>query len=98
MSAKSLASRALGLEADRDLVTDGFFCHLRNPLFLAGMTLLWLSPLMTTSLLTFNILAMAYFYMGELQEERSLRAEFGQKYEDYRKETSMYLPLLRCRP
>ena len=73
----------------------GFFCHLRTPLFLAGMALLLFSPLMTTTLLIFNILATACFYMGDFQEERSLRAEFGQKYEDYRKEIPPYLPLLR---
>ncbi|VVB71839.1 Uncharacterised protein [uncultured archaeon] len=29
------------------LVTDGFYCHLRNPLFFFGAFFLWLSPVMT---------------------------------------------------
>jgi protein-S-isoprenylcysteine O-methyltransferase Ste14 len=89
---------ALGPEADRDLVAGGFFCHLRNPLFLAGTALLWRSPQMTSSRLTFNTLAPAYFYQWDIHEERSLRVEVGRRYEDYRKEIPMYLPLLRCRP
>jgi len=46
------------------LVTNGFYCRLRNPLFFFAAVFLWLSPLMTESLLAFNILATAYFYLG----------------------------------
>lgn len=79
-----------------DLVTDGFYCHLRNPLFLFGTAFLWLSPIMTLNLLAFNLLATAYFYLGARHEERSLREEFGQEYEEYRKRVPMFLPNLRC--
>jgi protein-S-isoprenylcysteine O-methyltransferase Ste14 len=79
------------------LVTDGFYCHLRNPLFFFGAVLLWLSPIMTIDLLVFNVLATVYFYIGALHEERSLKEEFGQEYEDYRKRVPMILPRLRCR-
>jgi methanethiol S-methyltransferase len=78
------------------LVTDGFYCHLRNPLFFFGALFLWLSPVMTENLLTFNILATIYFYIGARHEERSLREEFGQEYEDYRKQVPMFLPRLKC--
>jgi len=78
------------------LVTDGFYCHLRNPLFFFGALFLWQSPVMTENLLAFNILATIYFYIGARHEERSLREEFGQEYEDYRKRVPMFLPRLRC--
>ncbi len=78
------------------LVTDGFYCHLRNPLFFFGALFLWLSPVMTENLLAFNILATIYFYIGARHEERSLREEFGQEYEDYRKRVPMFLPRLKC--
>ncbi len=78
------------------LVTDGFYCHLRNPLFLFGAVFLWLFPTMTLSLLAFNVLATVYFYIGARHEERSLRAEFGEEYEDYRQKVPMFLPKLRC--
>jgi len=79
------------------LVTDGIYCHLRNPLFLFGSLFLWLSPSMTLSLLAFNILTTAYFYLGARHEERSLGKEFGKPYEEYRRSVPMFLPHLRCR-
>lgn len=78
------------------LVTTGFYCHLRNPLFLFGILFLLLFPYMTLSLLTFNILATIYFYLGALHEERSLINEFGKKYRDYRRKVPMFIPSLRC--
>ena len=82
---------------DGGLVTDGFYCHVRNPLFFFAALLLWLSPIMTENLLAFNILATIYFYLGARHEERSLQEEFGQEYEDYRKTVPMFLPRLRCK-
>jgi methanethiol S-methyltransferase len=78
------------------LVTDGFYCHMRNPLFFFGALFLWLSPTMTMNLLAFNTLATIYVYVGALHEERSLKKEFGQEYEDYRQRVPMFLPRLKC--
>jgi protein-S-isoprenylcysteine O-methyltransferase Ste14 len=86
-----------GKTGSESLVRDGFYCHVRNPLFLFGALFLWLSPIMTQNLLAFNVLAMAYFYIGARHEERSLREEFGQEYEDYREQVPMFIPRLRCR-
>jgi protein-S-isoprenylcysteine O-methyltransferase Ste14 len=84
------------LEEEGGLVTDGFYCHLRNPLFFSGALFLWLFPIMTVNLLTFNILATLYFYVGALHEEKSLIKEFGKEYEEYRREVPMFIPRLRC--
>jgi methanethiol S-methyltransferase len=78
------------------LVTSGFYCHIRNPLFLFGAIFLWLFPIMTVNLLAFNILSTLYFYLGALHEEKSLREEFGQEYEEYRRKVPMFLPRIRC--
>ncbi len=78
------------------LVTSGFYCHIRNPLFFFGAVFLWLFPIMTVNLLAFNILSTLYFYLGALHEERSLREEFGQEYEDYKQKVPMFLPRIRC--
>jgi len=92
----------LGLEqinrasASGELVTSGFYCHIRNPLFFFAALFLWLSPIMTLNLLAFNILATVYFYLGALHEERSLREEFGPLYETYKKRVPMFLPRLKC--
>jgi len=90
-----LAQLRGGAEAG-DLVTDGFYCHLRNPLFFFGAAFLWLSPIMTQSLLAFDLLATAYFYAGARHEERSLLEEFGQEYEEYRKRVPMFFPRTGC--
>jgi methanethiol S-methyltransferase len=79
------------------LVKSGFYCHLRNPLFLFGMTFIWLTPLMTDMLLVLYSLITIYFYLGALHEERSLLAEFGAQYAAYRKQVPMFLPRIRCR-
>ncbi len=95
----SQISRRRGEDAEHEeggLVTDGFYCHLRNPLFFFGIVFLWLFPVMTINLLTFNILATIYFYIGARHEEKSLREEFGLKYEEYRRKIPMFIPRLRC--
>jgi protein-S-isoprenylcysteine O-methyltransferase Ste14 len=92
----------LGLEGllrpggEKILVTSGFYCHLRNPLFLFAILFLWSSPIMTMNLLTFNIMATFYFYLGALHEERSLKEEFGKAYEEYRRRVPMFRPRFRC--
>jgi methanethiol S-methyltransferase len=95
----------LGLSQLRDLsgqanggmlVTDGFYCYIRNPLFFFAAVFLWLSPLMTWNLLVFNILVTLYFYLGARHEERSLKEVFGRVYEDCREKVPMFLPRLRC--
>jgi methanethiol S-methyltransferase len=78
------------------LVTSGFYCHIRNPLFFFGAIFLWLFPIMTINLLAFNILSTLYFYLGALHEEKSLREEFGQEYEEYRRKVPMFFPRIRC--
>ncbi len=78
------------------LVTNGFYCHLRNPLFLFGILFLWLFPYMTQNLLAFNIIATIYFYVGALHEEVSLLDEFGEKYREYRRRVPVFIPSWKC--
>lgn len=93
----------LGLEQPKHssaavgLITSGFYCRFRNPLFFFGALFLWLSPIMTVNLLAFNILATVYFYIGARHEERSLHEEFGPEYEAYKKQVPMFLPRVSCR-
>lgn len=91
-----LRSASEPVSGEGGLVTDGFYCHIRNPLFFFASVFLWLTPTMTENLLAFNIIAMVYFYLGARHEERSLKEEFGQEYEDYKKRVPMFLPRLRC--
>jgi protein-S-isoprenylcysteine O-methyltransferase Ste14 len=90
---QSLSSRP---EEPGTLVTGGFYCHIRNPLFFFGTVFLWLFPFMTVNLLAFNIVATVYFYVGALHEERSLEEEFGDAYIAYRQHVPMFIPRIRC--
>jgi protein-S-isoprenylcysteine O-methyltransferase Ste14 len=78
------------------LVTDGFYRCIRNPLFFFAAIFLWTSPIMTENLLVFNILATIYFYVGARHEELSLKEEFGHVYDDYKENVPMFLPRLKC--
>jgi protein-S-isoprenylcysteine O-methyltransferase Ste14 len=51
---------------------------------------------MSASLLVFNMLATVYFYVGARHEERSLRQEFGNEYEEYKRSVPMFIPKMRC--
>jgi protein-S-isoprenylcysteine O-methyltransferase Ste14 len=92
-----LRGEGVAASTEGGLVTDGFYCHVRNPLFFFAALLLWLSPIMTENLLAFNILAMIYFYLGAWHEEKSLKVEFGEVYEEYRKAVPVFLPRLWCK-
>jgi len=78
------------------LVTNGLYCHLRNPLFTFGTAFIWLTPFMTTTLLALYIVITIYFYLGSKHEEKLLIAEFGSEYENYRRQVPAFLPRLRC--
>jgi len=66
------------------LVANGLYRRVRHPLYTAGLLFIWLTPLMTTSVLVINLALTAYIIVGSRLEERRLMAEFGQAYADYR--------------
>jgi protein-S-isoprenylcysteine O-methyltransferase Ste14 len=79
-----------------NLITSGFYCHLRNPLFFFGTVFLWLFPFMTVNLRAFNILSTLYVYLSAMHEEASLLEEFGDAYKEYRRRVTMFIPRIRC--
>jgi methanethiol S-methyltransferase len=81
----------------QNLVTEGFYCHVRNPLFLFGAIFIWLTPYMTTPLLVLYLAITIYFYLGARHEEKLLQLEFGQAYLDYCRRTPAFLPRIRCK-
>ncbi|MCU0637059.1 MAG: isoprenylcysteine carboxylmethyltransferase family protein [Methanothrix sp.] len=85
-------SQLTGKDERVRLVTTGLYALTRNPLFLLADLFLWLMPLMTESLLAFNILSTIYFYLGALHEEKTLKEVFGEEYEEYRRRVPMFLP------
>jgi protein-S-isoprenylcysteine O-methyltransferase Ste14 len=79
-------------EAPGRLSTAGFYGLVRHPLYLFGLLMLWLTPIMTLNLLTVNVLLTAYVFVGAWLEERRLQQEFGAAYRDYRIRTPMLIP------
>jgi protein-S-isoprenylcysteine O-methyltransferase Ste14 len=79
------------------LVVRGLYRWVRHPLYSAGLVFIWLTPLMTTNLLAFNLGATVYLILGALFEERKLLREFGQEYARYRAATPMLVPWLKLK-
>lgn len=76
------------------LQTGGVFRLVRHPLYLFSLLLIWPTPLMTESLLVFNIGATLYFIIGSRLEERRLREIFGDEYRNYQQRTPWLMPFL----
>lgn len=77
----------------QELVIHGLYRWVRHPLYAAGLLFIWLTPLMTTSVLTLNVALTLYIYLGSIFEERRLLVEFGQAYESYRRRVPRLVPI-----
>jgi protein-S-isoprenylcysteine O-methyltransferase Ste14 len=75
-------------------VATGLYRHVRHPLYSAGLAFLWLTPLMTTTLIVLFASLSLYLYVGSLLEERRLQVEFGQAYVDYQQRVPRLVPRL----
>jgi protein-S-isoprenylcysteine O-methyltransferase Ste14 len=80
-------------QAPSRLVTTGLYRWVRHPLYTAGLLLIWLTPLMTSGLLAFNLVLTAYVVAGSRLEERRLVAEFGADYHAYQRQVPSLFPL-----
>jgi len=70
----------------------GLYRYVRHPLYLFGLLIIWLLPLMTWNILAFNLGATVYILVGIQFEERRLLKEFGQAYADYQRRVPMLIP------
>jgi protein-S-isoprenylcysteine O-methyltransferase Ste14 len=52
---------------------------------------IWAKDISLSTLLI-NIVISAYFVVGTILEERKLLLEFGEKYREYQKSVSMFIP------
>jgi methanethiol S-methyltransferase len=77
------------------LVTTGIYKHIRHPQYtgfffiLTGWLLHWE---ITLTLAMYPILVIMYYLLAR-KEDRDLKNEFGDEYEDYRRRTPMFLPI-----
>ena len=77
------------------LEVKGLYRYVRHPLYLFGLLIIWLIPLMTWNILAFNLGATLYILIGIQFEERKLLKEFGQAYADYQRRVPMLIPWTR---
>jgi protein-S-isoprenylcysteine O-methyltransferase Ste14 len=85
-------SQLLGRRISTGITTTGFYRLVRHPLYLFGLLILWLTPIMTSNLLTVSAVLTIYLFIGARLEERRLVDEFGTAYEEYRLQTPMIVP------
>ncbi len=74
------------------LQVSGFYRWIRHPLYAAGLALIWLSPVMTTSSLVLYLGFTFYIVIGSRFEERQLATEFGEPYLEYRRKIPALIP------
>jgi methanethiol S-methyltransferase len=63
----------------------GLYGFVRHPIYFAWILMVWPSPQMTGSRLTFAILTTVYLAIAVRFEERSLSEQFGDAYRDYQR-------------
>jgi methanethiol S-methyltransferase len=71
--------------------TSGILRAIRHPWYIASLMFIWARDISFSTLLI-NIVISAYFVVGTILEERKLLLEFGQKYREYQKNVSMFIP------
>ena len=79
-------------EEDEPFVTDGVYRFMRHPLYFFSLLIIWLMPVMTVNILSFNLAATLYIFVGSIFEEQKLIKEFGSSYKIYQRETSRIFP------
>ena len=77
------------------LATTGFYGVVRHPLYSLSMLFLLLNPVMTLKWLALSIMAIIYFLIGAVIEERRLLRQHGAGYAAYRDSVPMFIPRLR---
>jgi len=71
--------------------TSGILGVIRHPWYIAGILLVWAGDLSLSTLLI-NIVISTYFFIGTFLEERKLLLEFGERYREYQRNVSMFIP------
>jgi len=81
-------------EGNHKLVVGGLYRCVRHPLYTAGLVFLWLTPVMTTSMLALIFGLSFYIIIGSSFEERRLHGEFGPAYQVYKGKVPGLIPRL----
>jgi methanethiol S-methyltransferase len=74
------------------LVVRGPYAYVRHPVYLMVILLIWSCPDVTADRLLFNALWTLWIYIGASLEDRDMRVDFGEAYQEYRKRVPMLVP------
>lgn len=86
------------LDEDYTLRIEGPYRYMRHPVYFFSITFLLFRPTMDLFYLTFFICIVVYFYVGSYYEEKKLVRQFGDVYEEYRKEVPRIFPIKLLNP
>jgi len=86
------------LDEEFTLRIEGPYRYSRHPIYFFSITFLLFRPVMDLFYLTFFICIVVYFYIGSYYEEKKLVRQFGDIYENYKKEVPGIFPVKLFRP
>jgi len=88
----------LPMDAPRELVTDGLFSFMRNPIMVGELSVVWAEALYVASLgvvVYAAVLSVLAHLSVVYVEEPELSQRFGERYADYRRTVPRWVPRLR---
>ena len=88
---------AQGMIGNGGLDTRGVLGVVRHPWYLGVFLLIWANDLCLRELII-NLIVSAYLIIGTFLEERKLVLEFGDRYREYQRQVSMFIPGKWLRP
>jgi protein-S-isoprenylcysteine O-methyltransferase Ste14 len=81
-----------GMIGSGGLDTSGILGVVRHPWYSGVFLLIWAHDI-SLSELFINLILSAYLIIGTILEERKLILEFGEKYREYQRQVSMFIPI-----
>ena len=86
------------MDPPKELITTGFYRHVRNPVYLGALLamighILWSGSIWV--IVYFLIYVIAFYILITVFEEPSLRTRFGLGYEEYLKRVPRWIPRLK---
>jgi len=86
------------LDEEFTLRIEGPYRYSRHPVYFFSITFLMFRPVMDMFYLTFFVCTVIYFYIGSYYEEKKLVRQFGEVYENYKKEVPRIFPVKIFKP